>query len=277
MKARINKIIPFSSVDGTGNRTAIFLQGCNFKCAYCHNPETIQICDSCGNCVLTCPTESLFQIDSKVGWVPASCIQCDQCIQECPNFSSPKVREMTVNEVMREIEGLFNFIRGVTVSGGECMLQTEFLLHFFKKIKQRNLTTYIDSNGSVPFSSYPGLMEMTDGVMLDLKAFFDDDHQHITGQTNQVVLENIHFLTSQKKLLEVRVVVLPEYLDNQKNISHTARFLSTIDPELPLKLIAFRPFGVKESEFNQSIPSDLLMSDLKSVAETEGLGNVVVI
>ncbi|MFQ9695604.1 MAG: 4Fe-4S cluster-binding domain-containing protein [Zhenhengia sp.] len=62
----INKIIPFSSVDGPGNRTAIFLQGCNFNCIYCHNPETIQVCTGCGRCVGSCPKDALYQAEATI-------------------------------------------------------------------------------------------------------------------------------------------------------------------------------------------------------------------
>ena len=74
--ALVNKIIPFSCIDGPGNRTAIFFQGCNFKCTYCHNPETINKCISCGKCVLTCPVNALDIIDKKVVWDSNKCVDC---------------------------------------------------------------------------------------------------------------------------------------------------------------------------------------------------------
>ena len=100
MKAVINRIIPFSSVDGPGNRTAIFLQGCNINCKYCHNPETRKMCVQCGTCVKNCPAGALsFDADGKVAFDPAKCVQCDTCIHVCPNDSSPRTCEMTPEEV----------------------------------------------------------------------------------------------------------------------------------------------------------------------------------
>ena len=129
MKAVINRIIPFSSVDGPGNRTAIFLQGCNINCKYCHNPETRKMC-----------------------------VQCDTCIHVCPNYSSPRTCEMTPEEVYAKVKKQIPFIRGISVSGGECMLHPDFLTELFRLAKQDGLGTLIDSNGNISFEDYPELM-----------------------------------------------------------------------------------------------------------------------
>ena len=102
MEALVNKIIPFSSVDGPGNRTAVFLQGCNFNCVYCHNPETIQLCRNCGVCVEKCPTGALTWKDGVVHYDPAVCAFCDACFKSCPHSASPRVRRMTAAQVMAE-------------------------------------------------------------------------------------------------------------------------------------------------------------------------------
>ena len=172
MKAVVNRIIPFSSVDGPGNRTAIFLQGCNINCKYCHNPETRKMCVQCGTCVKNCPAGALSMgTDGKVKFDPAKCVQCDTCIHVCPNDSSPRTCEMTPEEVYERVKKQIPFIRGISVSGGECMLQPEFLTELFRLAKKDGLGTLIDSNGMVPFENYPELMEVADGVMLDIKAF----------------------------------------------------------------------------------------------------------
>lgn len=127
MKAIVNRIIPFSSVDGPGNRTAIFLQGCNINCKYCHNPETRRLCINCGVCVGQCPAGALsLGEDNRVIWDQGACVQCDTCIHVCPNDSSPKVREMTPEEVYAAVKRQIPFIRGISVSGGECMLWPDF-------------------------------------------------------------------------------------------------------------------------------------------------------
>ena len=93
--ATVNKIIPFSSVDGPGNRTAIFLQGCGFNCQYCHNPETIHTCIHCGTCVPYCKPGALTMVDGRVRYDITKCVLCDECFHHCPHGASPRTREMT--------------------------------------------------------------------------------------------------------------------------------------------------------------------------------------
>ena len=137
--ALVNKIIPFSAVDGPGNRTAIFLQGCNFSCKYCHNPETMHVCFNCGECIKYCPTGAISLVDGKVVYDYKKCCFCDSCFKHCPNNSSPRVRNMTAEEVMVEVKKNVPFIRGITVSGGECTRWPKFLNELMNYIPVNHL------------------------------------------------------------------------------------------------------------------------------------------
>lgn len=229
MKAVVNRIIPFSSVDGPGNRTAIFLQGCNIDCKYCHNPETRKLCVQCGTCVKQCPAGALsVGADGKVTFDPEKCVQCDTCIHVCPHDSSPRTCEMTPEEVYARVKKQIPFIRGISVSGGECMLWPEFLTELFRLAKQDGLGTLIDSNGMIPFEDYPELMEVSDGVMLDIKAFEAAEHEKVTGFTNEMVLHNADYLARTGKLYEVRAVIVPDLYDTEKSIRGNGRFSGTL-------------------------------------------------
>lgn len=101
--AIVNKIIHSSVVDGPGNRAAVFLQKCNFKCSYCHNPETIGQCVQCGACVEKCPAKALSLKDGKIVWDEDKCCECDTCIHVCPHMSSPRVKDYTAEQIMEQI------------------------------------------------------------------------------------------------------------------------------------------------------------------------------
>ena len=244
MKAPINKIIPFSNVDGPGNRCAIFFQGCSFRCLYCHNPETIHRCNNCAECVETCPVQALNLVDGKVVWDKEKCVNCDTCIHTCRYMASPKIEELEVEELVERIKKVKPFIRGITVSGGECMLHAKYLLELFKEVKKLGLTCLIDSNGSMDFSNYQELVEVSDGVMLDVKAVDEEFHEALCGRKNDRVLKNLDYLLSINKLEEVRTVLLPKYMEESKQ---TVDYVSKkIQDKCTYKLLRYRPFGVRE-------------------------------
>ncbi len=276
IKGRVNKLIPFSSVDGPGNRFAIFLQGCNFNCTYCHNPETINHCNNCGNCISHCKYGALYLNAAEVIWVKERCIGCDECIKNCKYNSTPKILELSHFEVMEEIYKSIPFIRGITVSGGECMLQHSFLTELFALCKIEGLTCFIDSNGSIPFWNLKKLMELTDGVMLDVKAFLDEEHMMIANKSNKTVLENLKYLLDEKKLYEVRTVVVENLFDCAKTVKDVSNLIS--NSEIIYKLIKYRPFGVRD-EFKKKlkIPSDAFMNELKNICLLNGVKNVIIV
>ncbi|SHK01364.1 pyruvate formate lyase activating enzyme [Anaerobranca californiensis DSM 14826] len=273
-KGLITKIIPFSFVDGPGNRMAIFLQGCNFNCEYCHNPETINYCNNCGSCVKVCPTGALSMTNSKVDYCKEKCGDCDRCISYCPHFSTPKVREMTVSEVMEVVKEVEPFIQGITISGGECTLQWRFIQQLFMRIKEETkLTTFIDSNGDIPEEALLGLLPVTDGFMLDLKGASSAVHRQITGKDNQRVLENIKTILDLGKLYHLRYVVVPTINDGEE-IEILAQKLKEIASDLPLVLIPFRKYGVKGKFKDLPEATSKLLENIKKILLNRGLTNI---
>lgn len=277
VKGLVNRIIPFSFVDGPGNRTAIFLQGCNFNCLYCHNPETINTCNNCGVCVEACPYGALSMEDNRVIWDKDICEECDECIKVCGRNSTPKVMEMTVDQVVKEIEKVRAFISGITVSGGECTLQPKFLTELFKEVKKLGLTTFIDTNGYIPLKNMEELLEVTDMAMVDMKSYDSEEHQTLTGKDNKTVLENIKFLASIGKLYEVRTVIVPEVLDNCYNVAKISKLISDLDPNIRYKIIKFRPLGVRENLIKSYSPSNETMDKLYNLAKGNGLNNIILL
>lgn len=272
--APVNKIIPFSMVDGPGSRTAVFLQGCNLQCAYCHNPETQQLCNNCKECVASCPATALSVRNKHVVWDDKKCVSCDRCIKVCPHNASPRVLLLTAEEVFWRIEKNIPFIRGLTVSGGECMLYPDFLLELFTRVKKVGLTTLIDSNGTVDFSLYPQLTQLCDGVMLDVKGWDPQVFSALTGAGNEVVKANLRYLADENCLEEIRLVCLDGWVDAEAVIHGIAGTLADKTPLQNLRLIRFRPFGVRGVLENAASPSTERMQELKEMAKKCGFRKI---
>lgn len=273
----INKIIPFSNVDGEGNRMAIFLQGCNYNCLYCHNPETINRCINCGKCVPECPVGAITMIDGQVEYHIDKCVNCDKCVAACENNSSPKISKLTVADILEKIEKVKFFISGITVSGGECSLQSEFLIELFSEVKKLGLTTFMDTNGSTPIYENKELLAVTDKTMIDLKAFTSEENKMLTGLDNKIVIKNIRELGALDKIYEIRTVVVPGILDNKRTVDEGSKLLASINPEVQYKLIKYRPMGVRKDLLNAVSPTTEYMKELEAIAHENGIKNTLIV
>ena len=265
MQGLVSRILPFSSVDGPGNRCVIFFQGCNYKCIYCHNPETIGICNNCGTCVEVCPKSALQIKGSKVFWDKNKCVGCDACIRKCLFNSDPRTLAMSVEEILNEVRTIKPFISGVTLSGGECSLQADFLLDLVKAVKKESLTCFIDTNGGVELSNYPDLVDNIDGVMLDVKAYNSDEHVKLTGVENYNVFKNLNYLAKRKKLYEVRTVIVPGLINCEETVNKVSRLISDLNPDIIYRLIKCRNHN-QNPLFAECLPDDSLMEMLKQKA-----------
>lgn len=279
LTAPVNKLIPFSVVDGPGNRMSIFFQSCDFRCTYCHNPETQTMCQACGRCVEACPAHALSWGTGEKGervvlWNEKDCCLCDTCLKVCPHHSSPRIRVMTVEQVMAEVKKALPFIQGITVSGGECTLQEPFVVELFRQVKQYGKTAFCDTNGQKDFRKMPELTEVMDKAMLDVKAWDEQAHIRLTGVSNRTVLSNLEYLGRLDKLYEVRTVVVPDFLPNEETVDQVSRVIREF-PGCRYKIIKFRRFGVRGEWENHRSPDDAYMAHLESIARKNGVQDVV--
>ena len=283
----VAKILPFSAVDGPGNRAAVFLQGCDFDCRYCHNPETRALCVHCGLCVAGCPAGALasaavnpsteLPYGLRVSWDPTRCTGCGACTAACTHDSSPKVMDMSVADVMSVVGRYRAFLSGITVTGGECGLQAGFLEALLAGSRAAGLPGLVDTNGSTDYTMHPGLVEAAEGFMLDVKAWDDAEHRLLTGASNVMVKMNLRFLASARKLYEVRTVVVPGYFDAESTVREVSRVLAAAGSGARYKLIRFRPQGVRAAWRGLPTPDDSTMDALASIARAEGAREVVVV
>ncbi|MCX7884518.1 MAG: YjjW family glycine radical enzyme activase [Caloramator sp.] len=244
--AYINKIILKTFIDGPGSRMAVFMQGCNLRCKYCHNPETWNLCIHCGECVKNCKKGALFFEDGKVKYNKDLCAKCDVCINVCPNNSTPKYEIMSAGDVYKIAYYNKDFLDGITLSGGECTLQYEFILELFKLIKENTkLTTFIDTNGYIEFDILKKLIDVTDGFMFDLKALNSENHIKLTGYDNEKILKNLEYVSKNGLLYEVRTVLVEGFNDSEDEIEKISEYIYKLNSYTKFKLIPFRPLGVK--------------------------------
>lgn len=266
--APVNRVIDASVVDGPGNRTVFFLQGCNYRCLYCHNPETQNLCCGCGRCVAECPQGAIRISDGRTIWDAERCVTCDHCIRICPHHSSPRAVWKTAADCALLAEANRPFIRGITVSGGECTLYPEFLMELFERTQMIGLSNLIDSNGSYPFYDSEYLLENCQGVMLDMKAWGALEYQQVTGAVRPHIPRNVMYLYEAGKLEELRIVV-------EMNRVDAAAILEGLKDAIPfgarkcipLRLIAYRPFGVDRAYARQlQAPSESELDALAAMA-----------
>ncbi|MEL7643615.1 MAG: YjjW family glycine radical enzyme activase [bacterium] len=273
--AVVNKLLTYSLVDGPGNRAVVFLQGCNLRCSFCHNPYTLSLCNHCAVCVPACPAGALSLVDGRVQWDAALCRECDTCIQVCPHYSTPRTQAYTVDELWQAIRPVTPFLAGITISGGEPMLQAEFLLAFFRLVKSEScLHTMIETNGMVGLERIQPLLPVLDSAMVDLKVFDLEKHRHLTGSPNEKVKRTIRGLADQGKLYAVRQTVIPGVNDDPAEAAEMARFLAEIDPSIRLRFLRFRAHGTRGEAEGWASPEDDTLAALVQAARSAGLTDV---
>ena len=249
MQAEVSRILTWSCVDGPGNRFVLFLQGCNFNCLACHNPHTMGRCNDCGDCLDVCPTPALSLVDGKMRFDATQCTKCDACLDACPINANPMLATYSVDDMLALIREHAGFVSGITVSGGEPTMQLPFIVELFRRMGEdaglRHLTRFIDTNGFLGPSGWNAVLDVTDGVMLDIKAFDPARHHRLTGKDNARVLQSARRLHAAGKLHELRYLMIPGETDREEELAALQAFALSLGGSVRLRLNAFRNHGVK--------------------------------
>lgn len=280
--ALVSRVLPFSCVDGPGNRLVLFLQGCNFRCPGCHNPHTIGLCDDCGDCLAVCPSGALTMSEGKVHWQEALCTDCDACLEACPRSANPKTRQMSVAEVLALLRRYGPLLSGITVSGGEATTRLPFVVALFRAIKAApdlaRLTCLLDSNGSLGETGWQRLLPVLDGAMIDLKGWRESVHLALTGRGRERVLASLQLLARAGKLAEVRLLQVPgqsDYLDADGTLDGgLAAFLQALGP-VPIRLNGFRHHGVRGEALSWPEAGSADLTVLANALKAKGFGAVM--
>ena len=262
-KGLIFDIQRFSTTDGPGIRTVVFLKGCSMQCFWCHNPEGINAeeeleynksrCINCGQCIEVCPQHAHFYTEEGLHEFDRSkCNLCMLCVEECDAGALRKVgKEYTIEECFSEIAEDIPFYKrsggGVTLSGGEPLLQAGYIKKLLKRCKEEGIHTAIESNLSLPWNSLQTILPYVDLVMVDIKHM--DNHKHIEGTecSNQKILENLKMLNNQQVQLIVRTPVIPGFNDTRENISQTVDFLYGMQNLMYYELLSYNALGCEKA------------------------------
>jgi pyruvate formate lyase activating enzyme len=276
MTALINRIIDYSGIDGPGLRTVFVFQGCNFRCRYCHVPDTMGTCNGCGICALHCPAGALRHEapGEKPAWMEERCIDCGACVNSCAKDASPKIKHISIKDALDRIRENRRHIRGITCSGGECTLFAEFMAELFPLVKKMGLGCFIDTNGSADFEKYPELLECCDGVALDIKAIDPEKHRSLTGADNRAIIANAVFLAGIGKLAEVRTVITAADYGAVETVDGVSRLLKPYLGKIRYRLIPFRVYGVRKEYRGLGAPSRDFLEGLRKLALANGFRNV---
>lgn len=228
--AVISDIKHFAVHDGDGIRTTVFFKGCPLKCVWCHNPESIGYhpqlscydhkCISCMECTRICPNHAHVNAEGEHKYRPHLCTGCGLCENVCLGDALKFYgRSVTVEELipmlLEDRDFYENSGGGVTLSGGECLMQPDFCLELLKQLKQEGIHTAVDTCGFVSQDVLCRILPFTDIFLYDLKAFDEDVHIRCTGQSNRIILENLRFLDAEQKPAEIRIPYVPGYNSDQ--------------------------------------------------------------
>lgn len=254
MIGKIFDIKKFAIHDGDGIRTTVFFKGCPLRCIWCHNPEGIAFggqlqyipakCVNCGACAESC-AYGAHKLDNHIHSFDRSlCVACGNCVASCLGEALVYCgKEMTADEVLGivlEDEKFYvNSGGGVTLSGGECLCQADFCAELLKKLKEHGINCNVDTCGYVDRSAIDKVIPFTDVFLYDIKHIDSDIHKKYTGVPNERIIENLKYINSKGKRIEVRIPLIPGVNDDPETIGAIGMLLSSLDSVEKVRVLPY--------------------------------------
>jgi pyruvate formate lyase activating enzyme len=305
VQGTIFNIQRFSLHDGPGIRTSVFLKGCSLRCFWCHNPEGLRLqpevqffaerCLGDGDCERACPAGAHTFVAGEHLFDRARCDACGRCLTACAAEALELTgRRVTVDEIMPEILADRPFYAssggGVTLTGGDPLLQPAFTQALLERCRVAGLHTALEITGNCPWEQLESLLPSTDLIMLDLKHMDDARHRQATGAGNGRILANARRLAERGVALILRVPIVPGVNDDEANLVATAQFVRMLgelgaahghylDARPWLELLPFhrlaghkyRSLGQEDRAQGIQPPSRDRMDELSDLARSRGI------
>ena len=242
VEAVILDIQRMSTEDGPGLRTTVFFKGCNLVCPWCHNPESIgkksdlnwfaRKCMGCDTCQQVCPQQGISRGESGVRFNRPLCTSCGTCVEECPNAAIElKGRAMPVAKLAVELakdRAYFGADGGVTLSGGEVMLQPLAAIDLARRLNEAGIHVAIDTAGCYAFRVLDAILPYTRLILYDIKIFDAARHQEILGVDNSLILENYRQLMERRAQVWVRTPIIAGATDSEENIAAIGSMIAEV-------------------------------------------------
>lgn len=283
----VSRIQHFSTDDGDGIRTTVFMQGCKLFCRWCHNPETLlkkgailvfkDKCKGCGVCEKIC-RNGAHQIRSEHKFYKEKCVLCGECADNCPEKAIEQSgRRMNVSEVFEKIREDIDFYKnggGVTFSGGEPLLQADFVAEIAKRCHENDISVYIDTACSCNFEEIEKVLPYTDVFLTDFKAASPKMMRKMTGADYNLVINNIKRL-AKKSNVWIRIPIIPGYNDSRDVMENAGEIFCGAKAELlPFHRLAaskYKAMGMEYAYASCVPPADEKMNELKNLLRSKGV------
>ncbi len=289
----IFNIQKYSLHDGPGIRTTVFLKGCPLSCWWCHNPESQRKsgefiflrkkCILCRDCERVCLKAAVKFTENGLCHDREKCILCGECFKACPSEAIEILGEKTdVDEIVKEVEKDRIFYDesggGVTLSGGEPLMQIDFVDGILTALKERGIHTVVDTSGYTSWENFKRIQEKVDLFLYDIKHMDDEEHTKYTGISNKLILDNLKKLALNGNKIWIRVPIIPSINDDDLNIQRVCNYILSLNLReifiLPYHNIAIDKYRRVDMEYKMpdiQEPSDKKMEEIAEKFKECGL------